>query len=52
MKTLIRHATVLTMDEKNTVFKNGCVLIDGDRIVKAGEERSCRQRWSPSAPHR
>lgn len=38
MKTLIRHATVLTMDEKNTVFKNGCVLIDGDRIVKAGEE--------------
>lgn len=38
MKTLIRHVTVLTMDEKNTVFKNGCVMIDGDRIVKTGEE--------------
>ena len=48
MKTLIRHATVLTMDEKNTVFKNGCVLIDGDRSVKAGEEEELQaeaRKW-------
>ena len=37
MKTLIRYETEHTMDDKNNELKNGCVLIDGDRIVKAGE---------------
>lgn len=37
MKTLIKNVTVLTMDENNTVYKDGCVLTEGDRIVKAGK---------------
>jgi len=39
MKTLIRNAYVLTMDEKGTIFENGCVLVEGEEIVYAGEEK-------------
>ena len=37
MKKLIKNVTVLTMDEKNTVYRNGYVLTEGGRILEAGE---------------
>lgn len=37
MKKLIKNVTVLTIDEKNTVYRNGYVLTEGGRILEAGE---------------
>ena len=37
MKKLIKNVTVLTMDEKNTVYRSGYVLTEGGRILEAGE---------------
>ena len=37
MKKLIKNVTVLTMDEKNTIYRNGYVLTEGGRILEAGE---------------
>ena len=37
LKNLIKNVTVLTMDENNTVFENGAVLFEEDKILQVGE---------------
>ena len=37
MRTIIEHAWVLTMDPQNTCYKDGYVIIEGSKILKAGE---------------
>lgn len=37
MRTLIKNVTVLTMDKNNTVYRNGCVLTEGEQIAAVGE---------------
>ncbi len=36
MKTWIKHAIVLTMDEKDAVIKDGCLFIEDDQITYVG----------------
>ena len=38
MKTWIKHAFLLTMDEKDTVLKDGCLFIDEDKIAYIGSQ--------------
>lgn len=38
MKTLIKNAWILTMDKNLTTYKNGSLLMDGNRIAYVGEE--------------
>ncbi|MDE5977121.1 MAG: amidohydrolase [Turicibacter sp.] len=40
MKTLIKNAWILTMDERLSTYKEGMVLIEGDRIAYVGEDTS------------
>ena len=44
MPLLIRDATVVTMDEAGSVHAPGAVLIDGTRIVEAGESDAVASR--------
>ena len=37
MRTIIEHAWVLTMDPQNTCYKDGYVIIEGSKILKAGD---------------
>jgi len=37
LSILIRHGTVLTVDAKDTIFRDGFVLIEGDRITQVGD---------------
>lgn len=37
MKTLIDQVTILTLDQESRQYKNGYVLIDGDRIAAVGQ---------------
>lgn len=41
MKTLIKNAYVLTMDETERIYKDGCVLIENDKIAYVGHEIGC-----------
>lgn len=43
MRTLIDHVTVLTMDERETVWEDGYVLTDGQRIAEVGSGRCEKQ---------
>ena len=45
MKTLVRNAVVVTMNERNEVFETGSVLIDGTRISYVGPSE-----WTPPGP--
>ena len=36
MKTLIKHVTILTMDDADRVLRDGWLLIDGEKIVALG----------------
>ena len=38
MKTLIKHVTILTMDDADRVLRDGWLLIDGEKIAALGEE--------------
>ena len=38
MKTLIKNIYILTMDDHQTQYNNGCILIDGDEIAFIGNE--------------
>ncbi|MDR0921350.1 MAG: amidohydrolase [Lactobacillales bacterium] len=40
MKTLIKNVHVLTMDDEETEYKHGFVLIDGEDIVEVGAMRA------------
>jgi 5-methylthioadenosine/S-adenosylhomocysteine deaminase len=39
MGTIIKNAYILTMNETDTIFENGCVVIDGEKIAFVG--KSC-----------
>lgn len=42
MKTLIKHVTILTMDDADRVLRDGWLLIDGEKIAALGEaEQQC-----------
>ncbi|MGI6003898.1 MAG: amidohydrolase family protein [Christensenellales bacterium] len=41
MRTLIKNARVLTMDDVFTVHENGCVLVEDDLIAYAGAQEDC-----------
>ena len=38
MRTLIKNVDILTMDENNTQYKNGCIIIEDDKIAFIGNE--------------
>ena len=38
MKYVLRHATILTMDERETVLDDGALAIEGDTIVFVGKD--------------
>ena len=38
MRTLIKNIDVLTMDQNNTQYKNGCILIEDDKIAFVGDQ--------------
>jgi 5-methylthioadenosine/S-adenosylhomocysteine deaminase len=45
MKTLIRNALIVTMNEQNDVIENGSITIDGSRMTYVGPSD-----WTPSGP--
>jgi cytosine/adenosine deaminase-related metal-dependent hydrolase len=38
MKYVLRHATILTMDEEATVFQDGALALEGDTITYVGDD--------------
>ena len=56
MRTVINHATILTMDSEKHIYKDGYVVTEGNTILETGEGGAegcglcCRwQRWNPDA---
>jgi len=45
MKTLIRNALMVTMNNHNDIVDNGAIVIDGSRITYCGP-----QEWTPEGP--
>ena len=45
MKTLIRNALIVTVNEQNDVIENGCIVIDGSRMTYVGPSD-----WTPPGP--
>lgn len=47
MRTLLKHAMIVTMNEEGQVFTDGNLLFEDDRILQAGpepvDERSCEE---------
>ncbi|HZJ83433.1 MAG TPA: amidohydrolase [Clostridia bacterium] len=46
MRTLIKNIRILTMDEKQTQYDNGCIVIEGDRISFLGYETALPEGMS------
>ena len=44
-ETLIRHGIIVTVDENDTIYEDGAVLIRGDRIVDIGEDRELAEKY-------
>ena len=38
MRTLLKHAMIVTMNEEGQVYSDGNLLFEDDRIVQAGAE--------------
>ncbi len=38
MRTLLKHAMIVTMNEKGEVYTDGNLLFEDDRIVQVGKE--------------
>src|SRR5262249_30068952 len=45
MKTLIRNALLVTMNQQNDVIESGSIVIDGNKLVYAGPTE-----WTPPGP--
>lgn len=44
MRTLIKNATVVTLDPKRTIHANGAVVVEGQRILAVGPSAELAQR--------
>jgi len=47
MKTLIKDAVILTMDQENHIYSCGCAAIEGDTIVFVGDEANLPKDFIP-----
>jgi 5-methylthioadenosine/S-adenosylhomocysteine deaminase len=45
-ETLIRHGIIITVDENDTIYEDGALLIRGDRIVDIGEDRELADKYT------
>lgn len=45
MKKIIAHGYVLTVDKDFTVYKDGAVVYEDDRIIDVGESESILSRY-------
>ncbi|MEM4246261.1 MAG: hypothetical protein QW390_03080 [Candidatus Bathyarchaeia archaeon] len=44
-KLLIKNGIVLTMDENDTVYEDGAVVIEADKITAVGKSRSIEKEY-------
>ncbi len=42
---LIRHGIIVTVDEEDTIYEDGALLIRGDRIADIGDDRELADKY-------